>query len=200
MVKGPNISRLLLRAMETNVRFYEGLVNLSVNYVNSLVGIITESQSQPSAESKQPVRPQPESPAIVLEAEAGKKALGYFLIENQLSRKVSAEVIASPIIDADGNEVEQKIYFEPATVTLEPGEKMVVQIIADINEGLVPGVGYRGNIAVPGLSERSAAIVVRRRHSAEATNEQNKSAPKNVKTRTSMRRSVPSSSATKKQG
>lgn len=199
MAERPNINELFRRAMETNLRFYEGLVELSINYLKNLSTIFADSRSQLPAEHRQPVRPQPGSSALILEAEAGEQARGYFLVENQLSRKVSAEVLASPIIDAEGKEVEQKIYFEPPMITLGPGEKMVVQVVADMDEGLEPGVGYRGSITVPGLSESSADIVVRRRHSVEASDKNKKPAPKKPKHRTSTRRSTQPSSRKKKQ-
>ena len=199
MAERPNINELFRRAMEINLRFYEGFVELSVNYLTSLSSIFVDSPSQSSAEFRPPVRSQTGSSALVLEAEAGEQARGYFLVENQLSRKVSAEILAPPIIDADGQEVEQKIYFEPSKITLEQGEKMVIQVVADIDEGLEPGVGYRGSITVPGLSKSSADIVVRRRHSVEGSDKIKKPPPKKPKNRTSTRRGNQPSRRKKKQ-
>lgn len=197
MAEGPNINDMLRRAMETNFRFYGGLVDLTASYLKSISSILSESPGQPFAEPKPTARPERGISAIVLEAEAGNKALGYFLIKNQLSRKVSAEVAASPIVDAEGNSIDQQIHFEPSVISLEPGENKVVQIIADINEQLEPGVAYRGSVSVPGLTEGPAAIVVRRCYSAEASGEQKTPATEKAKRATSTHRK-PKSTSTKK--
>jgi hypothetical protein len=197
MAEGRNINDMLRCAMETNFKFYGGLVDLTANYLKSIGIILSESPGQPFAEPQPPARPKPGTSAIVLEAEAGNKALGYFLIKNQLSRKVSAEVAASPIVDADGNSIDQQIHFEPSVLSLEPGENIVVQIIADINEQLEPGVAYRGTVSVPGLTESPAVIVVRRCYSAEASSEQKPPAPKKTKRGTSTHRKPKSTSSKK---
>jgi len=198
MAEQPNINDMLRRAMETNFRFYGGLVDLTANYLKSMGSILSESSGQPFVKPQEPAHPQPGSSAIVLEAEAGNKARGYFLIKNQLSRKVSAKVVASAIVDADDKAIDQQIQFEPSVISLEPGEHIVVQIIADINEELEPGVAYRGSVSVPGLSESPAAIVVRRCYGAEASHEQKKPAQKKKTKRGTSVHRKPRSTATKK--
>lgn len=182
--------------MEINMRFYEGYFELSNTYFKNLSNIFTDPAGQ---QYPQPVRANQGASSLVLEAEAGEQARSYFMVENLLSKRVSAEVIGSPLIDADGKEVEQKINFEPSGISLDPGEKTVVQVVAEINDRLTPGVGYRGSIAVPGLSESSVAMVVRRRHSVDRPEEVKKPARKKTESKTTTRRSPQSSSRKKKQ-
>lgn len=179
MTDPPGISNLFRRSLETSLRFYQGLGRLSVDYVRNMSAILTESvRSAPQARQSD-VRPA--SSPIVLEAEAAEQAEGLFIVENKLPRKVSAEVVVSPLVDPDGREVEQNIYFEPAVVSAAPGEQIVVRVVANIDERLEPGVGYRGSLTVPGVSEGSAAVVVRRRHSVESPNKVQKAPPKKAK-------------------
>lgn len=166
MVELSNISELIRRAALTNIGFYEGLVEISANYLKNLSAILNDVQ-EPVSTQAQKAQPRTKSAALVLEAEAGERAEAYFVVENQLTRKVPAKIIASPIVDPDGEEVTQELQFEPSTIKLEPGERIIVQVAADIDEGLEPGVGYRGSITVPGLSDTPAAVVIRRQHSDE---------------------------------
>lgn len=160
------INDLLRRAAKTNIGFYEDLVQISADYLKNLSTIFDEEQA-PGATRSPTTKPRTKKSSLVLEAEAGERAESFFVVENQLSRKVPAEIIASPIVDAKDEEVEQKLQFEPSSIDLEPGQRVIIQVIADIDQSLEPGVGYRGSITVPGLSDSPVAIVLRRLHSDE---------------------------------
>ena len=170
MVELPNIGELLRRAALTNISFYEGLVEISASYLKNLSAILDDVQA-PASTQAQAAQPRTKSAALVLEAEAGERAEAYFVVENLLSRKVPAEIIASAVVDPDGEEVAQEMQFDPSTINLEPGERIIVQVAADIEERLEPGVGYRGNITVPGLSDEPAAVIIRRQHGDEESAE-----------------------------
>lgn len=161
MAELSNISELLKRAAQTNIGFYESLLQISVDYLKNLSAIF-EDIKEPGATRANTAKTNTGSSALVLEAEAGGRAESYFVVENLLSRKVPAEIIASAIVDENGEEVEQKLQFEPSSIDLEPGQKVIVQVVAEIGQGLEPGVGYRGSVTVPGLSDTPVAIVVRR--------------------------------------
>lgn len=166
MTEPPSISELLRRTMQTNIGFYADLVDISANYLKNLSSIFNEASDSVDGE-EQPAKSRSESTALVLEAEAGETAEAYFMVENQLSRKVPAQIVASPIVDANDQEIAQPLHFEPPSVNLEPGEKIIVQVTARIDQMLEPGTGYRGTITVPGLSDTPAAIVIRRQHDDE---------------------------------
>ena len=197
MTERSNISELFRRTMQTNIGFYAGLVDLSANYLKDLSSIFNEVPG-PAPTKEQPTQPHTGNTALVLEAEAGETAQAYFLVDNQLTRKVPAEIIASPIVDANGQEVAQKLQFEPSEINLEPGERILVQVTAEIDQTLEPGAGYRGSITVPGLSDSPAAIVIRRRHSIEETDIVAPPKPKRAKRRTATSRSSRVASARKK--
>jgi hypothetical protein len=108
------------------------------------------------------------APALVLEAEAGKRAEGAFIVENLLSEGMSSPVVASVFASAEGRELRPRLAFEPEVVVLDAGEQVLVRVVATIDEALEPGVGYRGEVTVPGLVSRGLSMVVRRLESSEA--------------------------------
>ncbi len=169
MAERPDISEIFRRTMETNIGFYAGLVDLSANYLKNLSTIFSEVPVKAGTDTEQPVQPETGTNALVLEAEAGETAQAFFLVDNKLSRKVPARVIASPVVDANGEQVEQELTFEPSELTLEPGEKMLVQVATEISYSLDPGVAYQGSISIPGLADTPAPVVVRRRGEEEDT-------------------------------
>jgi hypothetical protein len=157
------------RTLRTNLRYYGGLIELMANYLQGLANIFSDF-GQPSSvgahEAHQPLNSRVVSPALVLEAESGEQAHGVFSIENNLARRVQAHVVVSPFYDPRGKEISLKLHFEPRTINLEPGEKLLVQAIVHIDEQLELDVRYRGQITVPDLSESPVSVVVRRRPSA----------------------------------
>ena len=139
-----------------------------LRYWRTLGSLALESIAALLAES-----PAPASPAagavpttILLEAEAGEHALGVFLVENTTGEEVAVPVSVSPFVAPDGREVEPAVRFRPEVVTLAPGDQLLVQVAAGVDETLEPGVRYRAEISVPGLAAGRIPVVVRRRPSA----------------------------------
>ncbi len=166
------------RALDVNIQYYTAMGQLAVDLVKTLVSTITDLQTEtPPVEQSQEAaaptsRPPSSSPAsnataststLVLEAEAGQAALGAFLVENRLGRKVSAPVVASAFTDPQGTAVNPLIQFEPSLINLEAGEQVLVRILAQIDESLQTEVRYRGEASVPGLGGMSVPLVLRRR-------------------------------------
>jgi hypothetical protein len=100
---------------------------------------------------------------IVIEATAGRGGLGVFVVENTTTRKVSGPVGVSTFADASGREVKPDVRFSPDVVSLEPGDQLLVQVAAAIDDTLEPGVRYGAEISIGGLSEVTIPLVVRRR-------------------------------------
>jgi hypothetical protein len=100
---------------------------------------------------------------MVLEAPAGQTAVGAFMVQNRLAQRVAAPVVPSAFLDPSGAEVRPALAFEPDVVSLESGEQGLVRVTATIDERLGPGVGYRGEVTVPGPSGDRIALVLRRR-------------------------------------
>lgn len=155
-----NLSEIFRRAMDTNLKFYSGLVELSVDYLKNVGELISElpGQVNPGKPAAQPGS----APSIVLEAGAGELARAPMLVENHLSREVTAAVSFSAFTDTEGNEASINVSAEPAQMTLPPGEKILVHILASIDENLTIDTSYRGSITVPELSENSIPIIIRR--------------------------------------
>jgi hypothetical protein len=102
------------------------------------------------------------SPTLLVEAAGDTPGFGVFVVENQTAAPVSAPITVSPFVSDEGHEVRPRLLLRPAVVTLEPGQQAMVQLAAELDEALEPGVRYRGEIAIPALSDRRIAIVLRR--------------------------------------
>jgi hypothetical protein len=164
------------RVLDANAKFYGALGQITQEYWKAIFGIFRDlpvrmGSAAPAAPSA-PTRPTnvtaPASAStLVLEAEAGQEAEGVFMVENRLARMVSTAVITSAFSDPSGRALQLPIRVLPGVVTLEPGGRTLVQIIAPIGADLEADVPYRGEVNVPGLSEHGIPVVVRRRAAAE---------------------------------
>ncbi len=166
------------RSLEATVQFYSTLGKLAADCLESMLATTAGTDSGLNSDANVPPRvavkqertaakPAPIS-MMVLEAEAGRKALGLFLVENGFSRAVSAEVTASPFLDDHGNEIKAMVEFQPASVTLQPGEQSLVKVLASIHKNMPAGVRYRGEIGVPGLMGTRIPVVLERTAAAKA--------------------------------
>lgn len=162
------------RAVDAQMRYYQALGNVTTEYLKTLMSIWTDAPLpinlgpfRPTASTAPAATPAAAAtPALVLEAEQGQQAHGAFMVENKLSRAVSAPVVTSAFIGPDGRELRPTMRVEPGIVSLEPGAKALVQIIATISEDLAAGAAYQGEVSVPGLSNTRVPLVLRRRESA----------------------------------
>lgn len=172
-IGGPRLEETVRRAFEVNLRYYEALGQLTADYLKSVAdlwkGLGLPLTFDPFGSAAPRPAPPPSSPppaavpALVLEAEAGGQARGLFLVSNQLARRVSAPVGISPFTDAAGRVVQPAVKIEPEVVTLDPGGQSLVQIVVAVSEELEPGVSYRAEISVPGLSDGRVPVTLRRR-------------------------------------
>jgi len=178
MTEEQGLSRVLSRVLEANLHYYEGLGRLTADYLRVLVGAVGDvrlpvrlgrhGSSTPSSAEATPVpsTPPAPAPAMVLEAESGGQAVGAFLVENRLPKRVSAPVVASSFVDPAGREVRPALVLEPEVVTLDPGEQVLVRVMTTVREDLESGVTYRGDIMVPGVWGGRVHLVLRRRPDA----------------------------------
>ena len=180
MADKPGFEEPLRRAIEANIRYYEALGKVTQDYFKALAGVFGDFPLRirlPGTSAKQPTTPQPPpSPAtasasaatLVLEADAGAEAQGVFLVENRLNRTVSTAVMTSAFADPSGRAITPALRVVPNVVTLEPGGRTFVQIIAPVSTNLEPDVPYRGEVTVPGLSDHGIPVLLRRRPPSEA--------------------------------
>ncbi len=160
---------------EANLRYYEAVGRLSIDYVRAVAGAVGSlggpPQGRPPAAPvharDRPSAAGASAPALVLEAEAGGSAVGAFMVENLLGEEISAPVAASAFVSPEGHEVRPRLSFDPEVVVLGPGEQVLVRAVAAFDDALEAGVGYRGEVTVPGLGGRGLSIVLRRRVSEE---------------------------------
>jgi hypothetical protein len=167
------IGEIIQRAMDLNLRYYGAVGQLYADYVKDLIAALGEvrrsSVGGGSSRAAALRNPEARPPSLVLEAEAGNSALGVFLVENQLSQEVHAQVITSSFTDALGRSVRPAMVFDPAAVTLGPSEQLLMRVSAMITDELEPGVRYHGELTIPALRGTRIPIVLRRRSSPPPT-------------------------------
>ncbi len=168
------------RSLDATVQFYSALGALAVDCLETLLATTDISNSRSISDAKAPTpgvinqaattapNPAPVS-MMVLEAEVGRRAVGVFLVENGFSRAVSASATASAFVDDEGNEINPNVEFQPACVTLEPGQQILVKVLASISKDMPAGIRYRGEIGVPGLMGTRIPVVLGRTGTAKAT-------------------------------
>jgi len=161
------------RVLDANLHCYEGLARVTAEYVQALGRVWIDAfapalgrvAASATAAPQSSAPPAPPSAALVLEAEAGQIAQGVVMVENRLPRRVSATVITSAFSSGAGEDIWPSLRVQPGTITLEPGARALVQIGALVDDRLIAGVQYRGQVTVPGLSDTPIPVVLLRRPS-----------------------------------
>jgi hypothetical protein len=160
------------RTLEATVRFYSTIGELAVDYLQSLLASTTTLETTPTSKTDAPGPAPPMSQAapitksprpmstMVLEAADGTQAVGVFLVENLLSRPVTAAPAASELMGEDGRKVKSSLIFQPPSMTLAPGEQTLVRVVASFGKNMRPGVRYQGEIRVPGLLGTSIPLAL----------------------------------------
>jgi hypothetical protein len=162
---------LIRRAVDLNVRYYSDMSQLMATYVKDLVETFSQAATQAQAWQSPPRthsathKTQP-APVMVLEAEAGKQALGVFLVENHLDHNISTRVVPSAFFDAAQNEIKPSFVFDPEAVVLRSGEQVLVRVRVEVDETFVADVAYEGSLNIPELTGSRVRIVLRRRSAA----------------------------------
>ena len=110
----------------------------------------------------------PQQSIMLLEAEAGGTAIGFFLVQNTLAHEVSVRVQASPFVAPSAPTARPRLTFYPEPVSLAPGEQITMRALVAIDETLEPGVRYRCELTVPALPGTAIPVVVRRRRDRAA--------------------------------
>ncbi|MFN2510844.1 MAG: hypothetical protein ABR568_05300 [Pyrinomonadaceae bacterium] len=176
------------RSLEATVQFYSAMGMLAFECLETLLTTAGNSNSKEDGDGHRPAsvsvhheassttrNPAPVS--MVLEGEVGRKALGVFLVENGFPRAVSASATASAFVDDDGNEINPTVEFEPSSITLEPGEQVLVKVLATIEKDMPAGVRYRGEIGVPGLMGTRIPVVLGRTAEAKRSKKSKGTSP-----------------------
>jgi hypothetical protein len=167
MSEAIRLTKVWTRALDANLRYSAQIGELAFRTAGWLVSSSSANNLQhvSSGEMGQPVRNPQSSPpppaAMVLEGVAGGRATSFFVVENRLPHPISTPLVVGPLVDPQGREIPSASRFEPGAITLTAGEKVIVRVGVRISRGLVAGVGYRGEISVPGVSAR-IPIIVRR--------------------------------------
>jgi hypothetical protein len=174
MADPAGLDQALRRALEANARYYEALGQLTADYLKTLVGVLGELRLPARFDVRQPAPAAPAppptpAPAMVLEAARGQTAAGAFMVQNRLTQKVSAPVVASAFLDPSGHEARPALSFDPDVVALDPGEQVLVRVTARIDDRLEAVVAYRGEVTIPCLSGDRVQLVLRRRPAANGS-------------------------------
>lgn len=175
-----SLEELWRRSVDLNVRFYVALGRLTVDYLKDLTSTLSEvrtspparvspstitptGQTPPQADAPTIPPPAPHSATMLLEGEAGSRVPGVFLVENHMSREISARIVTSSFVDTKGREVRPVMLFEPETVVLGPGEQLLMRVVTVIDETLEPDVRYMGQFIIPELVGTRIPVALRRR-------------------------------------
>ena len=187
----PPLTRVLGRALDANLRWVSILGELAIRTFDLLAASISElgvqivsheTQARPQQLSSGTSAPPsssaiPSPAAIMLEGQAGTRAFGLFLVENNLPQPISTPVEVGPLVDPDGREIPSVLRFKPRIITLAPKQQVVAKVSADISRGLLAGVQYQAEMRVPGIPSARIPIIVRRKptsSSKDATNRSNR--------------------------
>lgn len=166
-------AQLLRDVVHAGLRYYARLGRLALRGGVLLVPALRELRPEmvPAPAAASGGAPPPSlsrgDRTVLLEAPAGKPGLGVFLVENVTSAPVSAGIAVSALSGPGGEEAPLTLRFSPNTISLDPGDQVLVQMAAVIDDGLEPGARYRAEISIPGLSGVRVPIVVRRRPAEE---------------------------------
>jgi len=177
MTDRDHVEDALRRVVQANLRYYEAVERLSVDYVRAVAGAVgslgawlpkemavrTADKPRTTRDSHLATVESPASaPALVLEAEDGGSATGAFVVENLLAEGMSSPVVVSAFVSDNGHELRPGLVFDPEVVVLAAGEETLVRVVATVDEAFEPGVAYRAEVTVPGLAGPGLTMVVRR--------------------------------------
>jgi hypothetical protein len=158
----PEGSDLLRRAVALNLRLYQGLVDVSLEYLRGLARLFGPAASAAAGSA-------PEAGVLLLEGEAGAVARSAFLVTNDRDAELPVRLVATPFSDPAGREVRPTLTFDPSEeLTLAPRRQQLVTAVVEIGTDLTPGLGYRGAITVDGMEGLTVPVVLRRRYAAAA--------------------------------
>jgi len=124
---------------------------------------VTSLTGSPAAGTGEDIADPGSEATLRIEADGDRPGFGVFLVENLTAQPVTAPIGMSVFVGEQGHEIRPRVVLRPATVNLGPGEHTVVQLAAELDEALEAGVSYRGEIAIPALSDRRIRVVLRRR-------------------------------------
>ncbi|HKJ02225.1 MAG TPA: hypothetical protein VJ997_07210 [Longimicrobiales bacterium] len=167
MADGPDLSELVRRTIDANTRFYQGWVNLSLEYFRGITEVFGGVQTAVSDASGQTASAG--SDAVVLEAVEGATASGAFLVTNDLGRTLKCELVASGFEGGDGDGAPAVVAFDPPSFSLEPGEQRVVRAAVAVDPKLAAGVAYTGTFGIKGMEGFSVPVVLRKQHAVDVS-------------------------------
>jgi hypothetical protein len=157
------------RAYDANMRYWETVGRATTDYVQTVTKLWAEAPLTWTPGGKSTARPgagdwgDPHAPALLLEGGAGSEARAVVMLSNDLGREVEAAVVASALVGPSGETVGLRLRTDPDVVRLAPGSRVPVTLMIDVTDILSPGVDYRCEVNVPGLSPRGVPVIVRRR-------------------------------------
>jgi hypothetical protein len=174
-----SLEEIWRRSLDLNLRYYGAMGQLTADYVKDLANTLSEVRLRQTPDAsatheEERVQPPPgtaaagvtttqQTGAMVLEGESGRRVLGVFLVENHLNRDISARVVASSFVAANGDEVKPAMVFDPELIALGPGEQSLVRVVVFIDDTLDLEVRYVGQFTIPELTGTRIPVVLRRR-------------------------------------
>jgi hypothetical protein len=165
------LKALWRRAVDANVVYGRAVGSLTTSHLAAVASVargLTPARRPAAPARPLPVAPAPaRAPRLVLEGTTGAAAVGAFVVENGLDRRVEASVAASRFEAEGAGSAAPPITFEPARIVLEPGEQTVVRALVRLDEMFAADRDYRGNFVVPGLPGTRVPVAIRRLGTAD---------------------------------
>jgi len=160
------LEEIARRAYDANLRYWEAVGRATSEYVQAVSRLWADAPLAWAPQQRGPTATaEPSSyppPALLLEGAAGSEARSVVMLTNDLTREVEAGVVASSLTGPGGETAPVRVHAEPEVVKLAPGSRTPVTLSVQLTDALAPGVDYRGEVNVPGLSPRGVAVIVRR--------------------------------------
>jgi hypothetical protein len=185
---GGGLGQAWRAALDAHARYYEAWGQLASRWMHDLADASREARL-PSLPSLPPLRlttgpsngspgshptaamrsaaaaapAEPPAPAVlVLEGVTGDVAAAAFLVENSLPHPVEGVVEVEHFEDLDGVAVLVRLDFDPAVISLAPGERRLVKVRVQLPQSLPANVDCRSTIRVQGVPGTTIPIRLRR--------------------------------------
>ncbi len=153
-------SALLTRLLDFNLASYEILSSHTLEMLNGLISA-AESSLLGKDSLTQATAPPKTCGEINVQVRQGERLRARFCVENQFSDALNISFEAGELTAPDAASLPASlIAFEPANVTLDPREKVIVIAAIDISQAFVVGKTYTSTVRVLGFQGKEVRLVL----------------------------------------
>ncbi|OUS13663.1 hypothetical protein A9Q89_02330 [Gammaproteobacteria bacterium 53_120_T64] len=141
-----------------NLSYGSNLLHLSKQYFHEIGGALWDKpQPHKAADSAYPEATAPAPrPPLILSARSGEIANAAILLNN------SSELDGTLNFEIIGDFPGIKVYMDPKSITLDPGESLIIRVMAEMNDEIPVGVNFPGVVVIVELKLKVAEFVLQR--------------------------------------